>query len=306
MILITGGTGFIGQALIRQLVSLGKPVRILLRPSQKSPRLPLGIPVDATVCSLRDERGLRAAMKGVEVIYHLASSEQLGSRSDLAGVDVDGTRAICHAASQSAVGRLFYLSHLGADRASGYAVLQAKAIAEGFIRRGSPAYTIFRSGPVFGPNDHFTVPLARMLRRAPGFFPMPGEGDSLIQPLYVEDLVTCMTLALEDEGTSNQLYEVGGSEYFSFHQVMDMLQAVIGTRRRLVSLSPAYLRMLSLVVEQAAPRFPISIFWLDTLSADRTTSLNTLPRLFGLLPARFGQQLSYLKQPVSKKRKGQT
>ena len=93
MILVTGGTGFIGQALIRQLVSLGKPVRTLLRPSIVTPNLPRGIPIEVAVSSFDDERSLRAAMKGVDVIYHLAGSERLGSRlADLVGVDIEGTK----------------------------------------------------------------------------------------------------------------------------------------------------------------------------------------------------------------------
>lgn len=62
MILLTGGTGFIGRALVRQLVGGGRPVNMLLRPSPRTPNLPLGVPVEAAVCSLSDERGLRAAM----------------------------------------------------------------------------------------------------------------------------------------------------------------------------------------------------------------------------------------------------
>ncbi|MBP7355960.1 MAG: NAD-dependent epimerase/dehydratase family protein, partial [Longilinea sp.] len=93
MILVTGGTGFIGQALARQLVLNGHRVRVLLRPAPQSPNLPRHIPVEVALCSLRDERGLRAAMKGVDAIFHLASAENASGRADLDEVDIGGAEA---------------------------------------------------------------------------------------------------------------------------------------------------------------------------------------------------------------------
>ncbi len=294
MILVTGGTGFIGQFLIRHLVEMGQPVRILLKPSMQSPRLPRGVPIQAAVCSLRDERGLRAAMKDVDVIIHLAGAERLGSRSDLEGVDIDGTHMVSQVASQAGVRRLVFLSHLGADRASAYPVLKAKGIAENFLMQSGVSYTIFRSAPVYGPGDQFTTALARLLRVSPGFFLMPGKGDSLLQPLWVGDLAFCISLALENPDAANKVYTIGGGETFTFRDVVDMIMNVTGYHRRITPIGAAYLRMIALWVENIFRRFPISLFWLDYLSVDRTCPLDTLPRMFGLIPARFGQMLSYL------------
>ncbi len=294
MILVTGGTGFIGQFLIRHLVEMGQPVRILLKPSMQSPRLARGVPIQAAVCSLRDERGLRAAMKDVDVIIHLAGAERLGSRSDLEGVDIDGTYMVSQVAAQAGVQRMVFLSHLGADRASAYPVLKAKGIAENFLMQSGVSYTIFRSAPVYGPGDQFTTSLARLLRVSPGFFLMPGKGDSLLQPLWVGDLAFCISLALENPDAANKVYTVGGGETFTFKDVVDMIMNVTGYHRRITPIGAAYLRMIALWVENIFRRFPISLFWLDYLSADRTCPLDTLPRLFGLIPARFGQMLNYL------------
>ena len=113
MILVTGGTGFIGQVLIRHLVDRGYQVRILLRPSTHSPNLPRGVAVEAVVCSLKDERGLRAALKGVNAVFHLAGAEQSGSGADLQAVDIDGSRLVSQLSAEAGVDRLIYLSHLG-------------------------------------------------------------------------------------------------------------------------------------------------------------------------------------------------
>src|SRR5512139_2463504 len=98
MILITGGTGFIGRALVRHLTEAGYPVRLLIRPSKRSPELPRGIPVEVAVSSLTDVRGLRSAMVGVDTIYHLAGAEWLGPRASLMDIDIQGTQTICQAA----------------------------------------------------------------------------------------------------------------------------------------------------------------------------------------------------------------
>jgi uncharacterized protein YbjT (DUF2867 family) len=294
MILVTGGTGFIGQVLIRHLVSMGLQVRTLLRPSPASPNLPTGVAIEAVICGLNDERSLRAAMKGVDVVFHLAGAERLGSQADLMGVDIEGTRSISRVAAGAGIKHFFYLSHLGADRASAYPLLKSKAIAESYIFQSGVPYTIFRSAAVFGPGDQFTTELARLIRISPGIFLMPGSGDVRLQPLWIEDLVTCLILALEDPNTINQVYAIGGPEYLRLDNIVKTLMQVTRVRRSIVSISPAYLRILSIFMENTFKRFPLSVFWQDYLAADRTCDLDTLPRLFGLMPERFNRQLAYL------------
>jgi uncharacterized protein YbjT (DUF2867 family) len=295
MILVTGGTGFIGRVLIRQLSAMGKQVRTLIRPSKKTPNLPRGVPIEVAVSSLKDERGLRAAMKGVDTVYHLAGIEGHGSRADLMDVDILGSQAVARAASEAGVDRIFFISHLGADRASAYPVLKAKAIAESYIRQSNVDFTIFRSAVVYGLNDHFTTGLGILLHALPGLFIIPGDGSTLIQPIWVEDLVTCMTWALDDSSTRNQVFSVGGPEYIPFRKVLEDVMASIGAQRWLTNMGPAYLRSLTVFLEQIFPAFPVSVFWLDYLASDRTCSLDTVPRLLGLMPARFAQSIDYLK-----------
>jgi len=273
---------------------MGHPVRTLIQPSAQSPDLPRGVPVEIAVSSLNDERGLRAAMVGVDTVYHLVSAERKGARASLMDIDIVGTRTVVQAASDAGVDRFFYVSHLGADRASAFPVLKAKAIAEEFIRRSGLSYTILRSAIVYGPNDGFTIGLASILRASPGIFLMPGDGNVLLQPLWVEDLVSCMAWALDDPETRNSMYEIGGPEYFTFRQVVEMVADKIEVERRIVPLPPPYLRALTVLLESIFPRLPISVYWLDYLAANRTTALDTIPRFFRLLPSRMSQRLAYL------------
>lgn len=293
MILVTGGTGFIGQHLVRQLVELGYDVRLLLRPSSRTPGLPTGLPVQVAVSSLQDQRGLRAALKDINIVIHLAGTESLGNRSDLAGVDIDGTRSLAIAAKEAGIDRLVFLSHLGADKASAFPVLKAKAIAENLITSSGVPYTIFRTAVVFGPNDHFTNVFAKVIEISPRMMLIPGNGTNLLQPIWINDLIACVIMSLEDPNFAGRVFQIGGGESLTFFSIIELIMDRIGIHRRIVPVMPGYLRVLSVWFEQSK-RFPISNYWIDYLAVDRTCPLDSVSRNFNLIPARFHQSLDYL------------
>lgn len=296
VILVTGATGFIGRALVRHLFEAGRDVRVLIRPSRRSPRLPRGLPVEAAVVSLSDERAIRAALKGVDYVFHLAGAEAQGRNASLLTVDMQGTENLARVAAEARIKRLVTVSHIGATRTSGFPVFKAKGIAEEHIRRSGVPHTIFRTSVVFGPEDHFTTNLARLLSMSPGFFPLPGSTRAVIQPLWVEDLVTVMLWSLDNEATINQTYEIGGSEYFTVRQIVEILMRVTQRPRVLFELHPVFLRALVVTLESFVPNYPASSFWLDYISINRTCPVDNLPRIFGLMPARFTYRLDYLKR----------
>ncbi|MBS3753164.1 MAG: NAD-dependent epimerase/dehydratase family protein, partial [Anaerolineales bacterium] len=93
-ILLTGATGFIGNALTRHLAETEHAVKTLIRPSPTSPNLPRGIPLEVAVSGLNDPRGLRAALVDIDIIYHLASEERHGGEADLLQTDIQGTKTL--------------------------------------------------------------------------------------------------------------------------------------------------------------------------------------------------------------------
>jgi NADH dehydrogenase len=295
MILVTGGTGFIGQALIRHLVEDGLAVRTLLRPSQETPNLPKGVPVEVAISSIYDERNLRAAMVDVDVVFHLVGGEWRGVAVDLNQIEIEGTRTLIKVAKDAGVKRIIYLSHLGADRASAFPVLKVKGIVEEFLRKCEIEYTIIRSSLVFGPNDHFTTGLAKTMALFPFLFLVPGQGDTLVQPIWVEDLVTCIAWAMEKEDSINQTYQVGGPEFLPINQIIEEVMKAMGIRRTLVNLQPSYMRIIGVILEYLFPFSPISVYWIDYLALNRTCEIDSVSRSFGLLPGRFGQYLEHLK-----------
>ena len=302
MILVTGATGFIGRVLVRQLTETGQQVRVLLRPSPHSPRLPKGVPVEVAVVGLDDERGLRAAMRDVDSIYHLASAGSQGRRGNLFKTDIEGTRTLAQVARSADIKRFIYLSHIGSDRASAFPIHKAKGIAEEHIRKSGVPYTIIRSTVVFGPEDDFTETISMLMRATPGILPIPGDGRTLLQPLWVEDLVTCLVWALENPDMTNQTYDIGGGESFTLRQIMETIMRVTNTRRLIMPLSPPYMRALFVTLDAFTPGFNIPTYWIDYVAVNRTCPVENLPRTFGLMPARFAYRLNYLeRKPLSKR-----
>lgn len=233
-------------------------------------------------------------MVGVKAVYHLVGGEWRGVQTNLMKIDVEGTQMIAQAAVDAGVHRILYVSHLDANRAAAYPVLKAKAIAEEYIRRSGLDYTILRTAILFGPRDRLTTGLAKILASIPFVFLIPGEGNTLIQPLWVEDLVTCLTWALDNDTTRNQVIEIGGPEYLPFRYIVETVMAATAIHRKLVPMKPPYLRALTVLLDHLFPNLPISVYWLDYLAANRTCGLDTIPKVFNFIPARFTQRLSYL------------
>ena len=295
MILVTGGTGFIGRILVSHLVTLGYPVRLLLNPSRDYPKLPRGVSVEVAISSMNDERNLRASMKDIDTVFHLVGTEWKGIHAEYEEVDIRAARMFSNVAKQMNVKLFIYMSHIGADKSSAYNLLRAKALAEGAIRESGVPYTIVRSGIVYGQNDHFTSTLRDFVMKTRGPLLIPGGDATLIQPIWVEDLITALMLCMDDDATLNQTIYTGGIETFTFREVLELVMQTIRKKKRIIPVQSSILRQIYIANEQWFPKHIPMYFWLDYMAEDRITALDILPREFGLMPTRMTQNIDYLR-----------
>lgn len=294
MLLITGGTGFIGARFAQKLIRSNHAVRILLRPQKTTPNLPKNVSLEIAVSSLQDPRSLRAALKNVKTVFHFATAEHQVPVANFEGVDINGTENLMEAAQDAGVERVLYLSRVGAEKKSSFPVLKSKALAEEIIINSGIPYTIMRLTEIFGSQDHFTNQIKAAISHSPLLLPIPGDGKMNLQPLWIEDLLSCLLLVYEEGIFENKIYKLGGGEYFSFVKIIQIIMAQMRKKRAIVPVSPAYLRLYNLWFKQYKDSFPLSTLWLDLLAVDRTCRLNSMPRNFGLLPARFSHHIDYL------------
>ncbi len=294
LILLTGATGQVGRALLPRLLAAGHDVRCLVRPSQRTPNLPANVPVQLALGRVEDERAVRGALAGVEAVIHLASAEWRGHRGNLVATDVEGTRLIASAAAEAGVKRLIYVSHLGADRASGYPVLKAKGIAEEFIRQSGVPYLVLRSAMLFGPEDRFVNVIALLVKLAPGALLLPSEGRTTLQPLAIQDLVTCLEWSLLDPELTGRTLSVGGPDMYTVKELFEQVMDALKRSHALWSVSPFFLRTTSWLMEQTLPRAPITSFWLDHLALSGVTELTSITQAFGFKPTHLNRSLGFL------------
>src|SRR5690606_30213828 len=287
MILVTGATGFIGRRLIRRLGEQpGLEVRVLLRPGSDLDRLPRGVAVHAMMGDLNSMDSLLAAMDGVHTVFHLIGTDTRGRHAQLEKVDIAGTRAIVEAGLAARIGRLITVSRLGADRYSAFPTLRAKGEIEDIIRRSGLAYTIFRSAVLFGEGDRFSSHLAMLIQSFPVFF-VPGDGEQILQPLWVEDLITCLTLSLENLDLVDQIVEVGGPELLTYRRLIMRVMYAIGAHRPIIGVPFQVHSAGAWFLDGLFARWPITEQWVEMLAARQTAELGTIERLFHFRPAAF-------------------
>jgi NADH dehydrogenase len=235
-------------------------------------------------------------MVGVETILHLGGASLGIDPGDPSAVHARGAEVLAATAREAGVKRILYVSQLGADQASAYPLLQANARVEDAIQNSGLEYTILRSSVIYGRGDTFTSGLAQIIAASPLLFFLPGDGKTTLQPLWVEDLATSVLWSLEIEETAGNIYSVGGPEYFTLEELVQIIMREAAMLRIIVKTRPPYLRFGAKMLKALLRRPPVDTHWLDYLAVSRTTDLNTLPRVFGLAPSRMEDRLDYLRR----------
>lgn len=236
-VLVTGGTGFTGKALVQRLLGMGHEVVALdYKEGLKTQEL-RDWGAEVVLGSVTDQEVVRRAMRGVELVHHLAAAfrEMNVPDSYYHEVNVGGTRNVLEAALAEGVRKVVYCSTCGVHGnvdhppAGEDAPIQpadyyqrtkweAEPIVREFGQRGLET-VILRPAAIYGPGDpeRFFLIFRRV---AKGTFPMFGSGKTYYHPLYIDNLIDAFILAMENGRGSGEAYLIADEQYLAIEDLV--------------------------------------------------------------------------------------
>ncbi|CAG2136464.1 Aurachin B dehydrogenase [Cupriavidus yeoncheonensis] len=254
-VLVTGASGFLGSAVLRQALARGWRVRALVRAS--SPRANLAdLPVEVVLGDMRDPAAVAAAMQGVRYLFHVAADYRLWAPDpeEIVRTNVDGTMAVMEAAQQAGVERVVYTSSVATLRVAGAsapvdetaaltpheaigAYKRSKVLAERVVERmvaerGLPAVIVNPSTPI-GPRDVRPTPTGRIIVEA-ATGKIPAFVETGLNLAHVDDVAAGHIQALE-HGRTGERYILGGDDVM-LQQMLRDIAGLCGRRPPTVQL----------------------------------------------------------------------
>jgi uncharacterized protein YbjT (DUF2867 family) len=282
VILVTGGSGFVGGHVVHELRGRDLPVRCLVRDARKAQQL------TAWGCELvegdiTDSAGVRRAVSDVDTVVHLVAIRQ-GKEEQFRRVMVDGTRDLLAAAKEAGVRRFVHMSALGTSEESKDLVpyYRAKWETEQMVGSSGIPYVIFRPSFVFG-SDGGILPTFVKLAKLTPVTPIIGSGRQRIQPIWADDVAAYFAEAVERDDVTGRLFELGGPDVVSWNDFWERLKRVRGMRRPSVHVPVGLMKVNALLTERLPGDIPLTRDLLKMLEhGDNVVSNDEAVRTFEL------------------------
>ena len=292
MILVSGGSGFIGRRVVSRLAEGDNSLRVLAR-GQRRADLPAG--VEVVQGDVASGEGLSEAMSGAKNVIHLVAVIRESGGQTFEAAIRRGTERLVEAAKVAGVKKFVYVSAIGAQDNPKYPYLHAKWAAERAVMLSGLKYTLLRPSIVFGEGDEFINALAGLVRYNP-VVPVAGNGKTKFQPIWIEDLVTCIVACLDEDTHTGQTLEIGGPEHLTYDEILDIVKATLGKSRVKVHVPLALMRPLAQMMEWVLPKPPVTTEQLKMLALDNIAETDSVMKNFGIQPRRLADSLDYIKR----------
>ena len=287
-VFVTGGTGFVGKAVIRALLAQGFLVRCLVRPGSEHD-LKGFESIDRVPGDVLQPDGLAASVEGCSALVHLVGiiREQRGRGVTFDRLHTQATRNMLALARAAGIKRFAQMSALGTRPGARARYHQTKWEAEEAVRASDLEWTILRPSIIFGRGDAFMSVLGRAVKQLP-VMPVLGDGRYRLQPIPVEQVAEGFARALRTPESVRQTYEVAGPTPYAFVDLLDEIgRALARPRVRKLHVPLAPVRAMTRALDWL-PFYPLSTDQLIMLEEESVTD-----------PSRFFAELGLQPEPLA-------
>jgi uncharacterized protein YbjT (DUF2867 family) len=290
VVLVAGAGGFVGRHVVRRLTQRSPAsVRALVR-NRARYSAPTGVEVREADLTRPDS--LPAALEGVDVVVHCAvitANLKEPYRGAYEDTNHRGSENLMAAADGAGVKRVVVVSGLGTRPAPSGTYMATRWGMEEAVRVSGIPYVILQPSVQFGDGAEFVAALARLVRRSP-VVPLLGGGGLVFQPIWVEDVVTCIEKSIAGDEVLGRAIAIGGSEKVTFKEVIEAICNALGKRRILAPL-PLSIAGVQAKLMQALPHPPLTPASMELFSFENATDIDAVYKNFGFHPRAFREHL---------------
>ena len=288
MILVTGGTGFVGPKVVHALRAEERPVRVLARKPERHDRL-RAWGCEVVTGDMTDADSLRLAVQGCDAVVHLVAI-LLGSREAFERVMVQGTRDLVAAAEEAGVTRFVLMSALGTSEESKEltSYFRAKWEEEQVVKESRLEHVVFRPSFVFGRDGGILPQQIRIARFSPV---TPVLSERRLQPIWVDDVAAFYARALDTPADTNRTFDLVGPDRVSWAELHAAIRKLLGKRRLAFTVPPGLLKAGAAVGEIVPPLRGAKGGVEMLITADNVGDPTPAVETFGIRPISLEEQL---------------
>jgi len=271
-IAVFGGTGFLGRRIVDRLAGDGVAVRIVARNLHSLPggNVSPELTVERIRADVRDRDSVARAVAGARGVVNAVGLYVERGGETFEAIHVEGARTVAEEAVKAGTERLVHISGIGVDAASESPYVRARARGEEAVREAFGQATILRPSVLFAPEDSFINTLLRLARTLPAV-PLFGDGATLLQPVFVDDVAAAVGRTLDDPAAPGEVYELGGPTRYSYRELVQLVMDHGRYRRPLLPV-PFPLWVLQARLACILPKPPLTFDQVVLMKRDNVAS----------------------------------
>ncbi|MGK2944417.1 MAG: complex I NDUFA9 subunit family protein [Desulfuromonadales bacterium] len=288
-VFLTGGTGFVGSEVLRQLVTAGHVVRALVRKGSED-KLAVLENVEVYPGDVTDAASLVDALTGCDAVIHLVGIIREFPNRDVTfkRMHIEGTENMLKAAAAQGVQRYLHMSSNGVREGGSTAYHRTKWQSEKLVRDSNLDWTIFRPSLIFGPGSEFVDILVTLIRKLP-VVPVIGDGKYRMQPVAVDQVAASFVKALGLSETIGKTYHLAGGASYSYDEILDLTARALGKEKACKIHQPLILIKPMVKMMQGFDQFPITEDQLKMLVEGNVCDPGEWAKTFNLKPISYAE-----------------